>query len=160
MHVRPATPADTRGAAEVIATIAEEGTIAAEPPVDVEARAGTFLAMVEGEGRSALWVLDADGAVVGVAGLHETEDPRVRGIGMAILGEHRGRGGGRALLEALAESARAAGVERLVLEVWPENERAIGLYAAAGFEHRPGEEKRYPRRDGSERPALVMTREL
>jgi GNAT superfamily N-acetyltransferase len=45
----------------------------------------------------------------------------------------RGKGVGRAVLGALEESARAFGVERLVLETGVHQHAAIGLYSRAGF---------------------------
>jgi ribosomal protein S18 acetylase RimI-like enzyme len=48
--------------------------------------------------------------------------------------EVRGRGVGRALLSALIEDARAAGVENLVLDVRGNNHGAMALYEAMGFE--------------------------
>jgi GNAT superfamily N-acetyltransferase len=54
---------------------------------------------------------------------------------LAVVPEHRGRGVGRALLEAAAEAARRRGCVKLTLEVQEGNARARRLYAAAGFEH-------------------------
>ena len=48
----------------------------------------------------------------------------------------RGRGVGRRALELVAAQAAAVGVRVLLLEVSPENERAAGLYRAAGFADR------------------------
>lgn len=46
---------------------------------------------------------------------------------------HRGEGLARRLLEAAEQDARANDVRALHLVVRPENERAIGVYASAGF---------------------------
>ena len=46
----------------------------------------------------------------------------------------RGRGVGGALVDAVIAWARAAGYERLLLEVGDANEAAIQLYASRGFE--------------------------
>src|SRR5919202_1325332 len=108
MRVRPATVDDTQAMARVMAVVAEEGTIATEPPVDVEVRARRFADKIEGDGPGASWVLEDDGRVVGHAGT----DHRIEGVvsfGMAILPEARGRGGGRMLLDAIVEHARASG---------------------------------------------------
>ena len=48
--------------------------------------------------------------------------------------EVRGRGVGRALMSALIDDARAAGVENLVLDVRGNNYGAMSLYEAMGFE--------------------------
>ena len=75
---------------------------------------------------------------------------------MALLPEARGRGGGRALLEAMIEHAHATGSHKLELEVWPDNAPAIALYESAGFEVEGMRRDHYRRRDGSLRSALLM----
>lgn len=51
----------------------------------------------------------------------------------SVLPAHRGKGVGRALLQALETKARARGCVKLTLEVQENNKRARALYAAAGF---------------------------
>jgi ribosomal protein S18 acetylase RimI-like enzyme len=46
---------------------------------------------------------------------------------------HRGRGYGRGLMEAVEAQIREAGLERMELHVWVDNERAISLYRSLGF---------------------------
>ena len=142
-----------------MAAVAEEGSIATEPPVDIEARAQQFRETIEGEGPGALWVLEDGGQVVGNAGVQEA-GPGVLSLGMTILPEARGRGGGRALLEVIAEHARVSGAHKLELDVWPDNARAVRLYASAGFEVEGLRRAHYRRRDGSLRSALLMARLL
>ena len=67
--VREARLEDTDAIARVIATVADEGLIATEPPVDLAARAQAFRQMIEAEGPEALWVLEEDGCVIGNAGV-------------------------------------------------------------------------------------------
>ena len=154
--VREARLEDTDAIARVIAAVADEGLIATEPPVDLAARAQAFRRMIEAEGPEALWVLEEDGRVIGNAGVNETAAPGVLSLGMAILPEARGRGGGRALLEAIIQHARTSGAHKLELEVWPDNSPAIGLYTSAGFEEEGLRRDHYRRRDGSLRSALLM----
>jgi GNAT superfamily N-acetyltransferase len=52
---------------------------------------------------------------------------------LAVLAGWRGRGVGRALLEAVESAARASGCARLTLEVGDRNIRARRAYEAAGF---------------------------
>jgi ribosomal protein S18 acetylase RimI-like enzyme len=52
-----------------------------------------------------------------------------------VAHEHRRRGIGRTLLEQAVEWARANGIEKLELHVFPHNEPAIKLYEQFGFEH-------------------------
>ena len=52
---------------------------------------------------------------------------------LAVLPQHRGRGIGRALLEAAERHARAKGCCKLTLEVQDDNTRARNLYRRFGF---------------------------
>ena len=53
---------------------------------------------------------------------------------LAVLPAHRGQGVGRRLLEAVAAKGRALGCCKLTLEVLENNQRALRVYAAAGFQ--------------------------
>jgi putative acetyltransferase len=157
--VRRARLTDAEAMARVVAEVAEEGFLGSEAPVDVGARAERFRELIAGDGPEAAWLLEDGGAVVGNAALHA----RVSGVlslGMAILPVARGRGGGRALLEAAIEHARASGAHKLDLEVWVDNARAISLYASAGFEVEGLRRDHYRRRDGRLRSTLLMAHRL
>jgi ribosomal protein S18 acetylase RimI-like enzyme len=54
-------------------------------------------------------------------------------LGMGLLPDYRGRGLGRQLVARAVGAARQAGIERVELEVFASNERAIALYRAFGF---------------------------
>lgn len=98
--------------------------------------------------------------MVGSAGAHEAGVPGVLSLGMALLAEARGRDGGRTLLEAVLGHAGEHGTHKLDLEVWPENGRAIALYAAMGFVVEGLKAQPLRRRDGSLQSALLMARHL
>jgi RimJ/RimL family protein N-acetyltransferase len=160
MFVRKARVEDVEVMAEIMAAVAEEGMIGTEPPVDLTARAQRFRELIEGPEPTASWVLVDDAErIVGNAGAH-VRSPGVLSLGMAILPEARGRGGGRALLEAILGHAQACGAHKVELEVWIDNARAIALYASAGFEVEGLRRDHYRRRDGRLRSALVMARLL
>ncbi|MGH8745005.1 MAG: GNAT family N-acetyltransferase, partial [Burkholderiales bacterium] len=53
---------------------------------------------------------------------------------LVVRPDRRGWGIGRALLEHVAEQARANGVLRITLLTDPDNERAHALYRSLGFE--------------------------
>jgi RimJ/RimL family protein N-acetyltransferase len=157
--IRYARIEDVEAMALIMAAVAEEGLIGTEPPVDLVARAQRFRAAIESDGPGASWVLDDRGRVVGNAAVQE-RNPGVLYLGMAILSEARGQGGGRALLQAIIEHAQATRAHKLELEVWLDNARAIALYASAGFEVEGLRRAHYRRRDGSLRSALLMARLL
>lgn len=124
--VRPAEERDRRALAELFAAVASERDgIATEPPVDVAAWA-------------AKWGLD--GTVVAVADEEIVGELRVEPswfgygeIGMMVAARWRGRGVGSALVAAAIEWARAQGMHKLSLSVFPHNAAAIALYRKFGF---------------------------
>lgn len=56
--------------------------------------------------------------------------------GMGMIPERRGNRGGRVLMEAVLEQARARRLERVDLEVLEQNSPAIRIYESLGFETR------------------------
>ena len=83
-------------------------------------------------------VAELDGAIIGALGFENRHRVRERHrgeLGMTVAADWRGRGVGEALLAALIDWAEANPVvERLGLQVVPENEPAVGLYRKLGFE--------------------------
>ncbi len=124
--IRPARDEDRLALAVLFAAVAEERSgIAAEPPVDVDARAAAQ---------------SLDGALAAAAGddiigwLHLEQTPFGFGeIGMLVASEWRGRGVGSALLEAAIERARERGMHKLSLSVFAHN--TVGALGRA-FTHR------------------------
>lgn len=126
VEIRPARDDDRRELAELFAAVAEERDgIAAEPPVDVDVWAARFhldgmFAAVDG------------GRIVGT--LHIDRTPFGFGeIGMFVAADCRDRGVGSALIAAAVDWAREQGLHKLVLGVFPHNDRAIALYRKFGF---------------------------
>jgi RimJ/RimL family protein N-acetyltransferase len=159
MTVRRASREDADACAAVMAVIAEEGRwILTEAPFDVAEWALGMQARDD-----PVWVLlsDDDGRILGHLGLHAV--PRAPGVvtlGMGLLPEARGRGGGSALLDAALAHAAADGVHRVELEVFPENARAIGLYVKHGFVVEGLKREHWLRKDGTRRDSLLMARLL
>ena len=108
-----------------------------------------------------LVALDGD-RIVGRLSLARDPHPastHVADLGMMVAASHRRRGIGRRLLEAAVAWARAGGVEKLELHVFPWNEPAIRLYEDFGFE-REGLRRRHYLRDGVAVDALLMAYHL
>jgi ribosomal-protein-alanine N-acetyltransferase len=103
---------------------------------------------------SLLAACDRD-ALVGFA-LMEFGDPRARLVLMAVRPAHRRRGIGRRLLEWHIESALAAGIESVHLELRAGNDAARRFYRALGF----GETILVPRYYNGTEGALRMVRVL
>ena len=156
MIVRRAHHDDLDAIARGYAAVAAEGFLGGQPPIDLEDRIERFRELIECGDPAALWVLeDEHGEVVGHAATEESVTG-VMSLGMAILAPARGRGGGRALLAAAQEHARACGAHKISLEVWTDNARAIALDASAGFEVEGLRRDHYRRRDGRLRSTLLM----
>jgi RimJ/RimL family protein N-acetyltransferase len=105
-----------------------------EPP-PLESTRDFVRALIAGGG-VALVAVDAARRVVGWCDVQRFRRDGFRHcgrLGMGLLPEARGRGIGRALAFAAVEAARAQGIERVELEVFASNTRAIALYDGLGF---------------------------
>jgi putative acetyltransferase len=157
MKVRPATLEDCEPIARGMAVVVEEGRwLATEPPVQIDDLVEKFRTSVEWDDHF-LFVLEEGGELIGSLGLHPSQTDGVLAVGMWVLPAWRGRGGGRMLIEA-ALAARPADAHKIELEVFPDNEAAIGLYRSLGFEQEGLRRDHYRRRDGSLRSAVIMAR--
>jgi putative acetyltransferase len=132
MRIRNGTDADAAAAAAVVRRVLDEHGLPFEPrhlDADVLAPASSYRA-----GGGAFFVaVDAAGRVVGTAGLLRTGPGAGEVRRVFLLPEARGRGVGRALLEAVLDAARARGMRRLTLTTRHRYDRAILLYERAGF---------------------------
>lgn len=126
MEIRLAQDADRRPLALLFAAVAEERDgIAAEPPVDVERRTASW-------DLERTFVAEAAGDVVGLIFVIESAFGFGE-IGMMVAADWRGRGVGTALVAAAIDWARARGLHKLTLSVFPQNEAAIALYRKFEF---------------------------
>ncbi|NMA98533.1 MAG: ribosomal protein S18-alanine N-acetyltransferase [Phyllobacteriaceae bacterium] len=79
---------------------------------------------------------------------------------IAVDPKARGKGIGRALLDAVFADLMMSPARRMFLEVDEQNLSAIRLYRHLGFETISTRKGYYPRPDGSAATALVMARDL
>lgn len=105
------------------------------------------------------WVLRVDGALAGFSVAMPTPDD-VHLLVIAVSPDHRRRGLGTSLLNQVYELARAQGVDRVLLEVRPSNERALAFYQKLGFKQIGVRKGYYPAGKGMREDALVFGREL
>jgi putative acetyltransferase len=157
MRVREATIDDCDALAEGMKVVVDERRwLATESTTTTEELAERFRHSVAAADHF-LFVLEEDSETIGSLGMHPSHAKGVLAMGMWILPPWRGRGGGRLLMEA-ALAARPPGIHKIELEVFPDNEPAIGLYRSFGFEEEGLRRDHHRRLDGSLRSALLMAR--
>ena len=133
--IRPIEPRDDAAIASVIRTVMPE--FGADGPGfaihDTEVGA---MSTAYARPRAAYFVIEADGAVLGGAGVApldggEADVCELRK--MYFLPALRGRGAGRAVIARCLETARALGFRRCYLETLTGMDAAQSLYLASGF---------------------------
>ena len=106
-------------------------------------------------------VARSDGGVLGWAALSAYSDrcayTGVAEVSVYVAEGARGRGVGRTLLEALIESAEAAGIWTLQAGVFPENLASLNLHRACGFRV-VGVRERIGQLDGEWRDVVLLER--
>ena len=160
-------------AVRIVPTTTEAHVAGFNRCVDVVARERRYIGLVTGPPLAAsaafvrhvvdgggvhLVALDSDDTVVGWCDItrHDREGFRHAGrLGMGLLPSARGHGFGRRLAEAAIEAARAKGFERVELEVFGSNARAIALYERLGFV-REGVRRRAWKLDGAYDDDVLM----
>jgi RimJ/RimL family protein N-acetyltransferase len=130
--------------------VADEGRwLATGPDADPAELEERFVAAIR-DGH-AVFAAEEHGRIVGCLGLHPSGVDGVLALGMWLLPEARGRGGGRALMETAMARARKGDAHKVELEVYP------ALYSAMGFEIDGVRRNHYRRADGTLRSAVIMS---
>jgi len=121
-----------------------------------------FLRAVRHSRDAAVFVAETADGIVGrlsVARDPHPASPHVADLGLMVAKRHRRLGVGRALMEQAVDWARAAGVTKLELHVFPHNLAALRLYESMGFE-REGYRKGHYIRGGTLVDAVLMAYEV
>jgi L-amino acid N-acyltransferase YncA len=158
MVIRPAQPGD----AEVVAAIYNHGIAERQATFETRPRRPHEVAAWLEEGRPFL-VAEDGGEILGFARV----SPYSVRKAYAGVGEHgvyvappaRGRGLGKALLDALAGAAEAAGYHKLTSRVFTTNAASLALHRAAGFTE-VGIQCRHGRLDGEWKDTVLVERLL
>ncbi|MES2305235.1 MAG: N-acetyltransferase [Gemmatimonadota bacterium] len=110
-----------------------EHAFASDLVAEALARPGVVVLLVEGD----------DGTLIGYAHTATGDAPFPDGVGGSratgierfyLDGRWHGRGIADALMTACCDTARAAGADRIYLQVWQEAPRPIAFYRKSGFE--------------------------
>jgi RimJ/RimL family protein N-acetyltransferase len=163
--VRPAEPRDASALTELGDAVSAEpeGWLATSNGWRSATDERRYLRAVRRYPHAAVLVAETeDGRVVGRLSIARDQHPasrHVADVGLMVDAAHRRRGIGRALLESGVEWARAAGIKKLELHVFPWNEAAIALYERFGFVREGFRRNHYARGDELV-DAILMAYEL
>jgi RimJ/RimL family protein N-acetyltransferase len=154
--LRRATPDDYAVWYELRVAVAGEGVwIGAELPVVRDGAA--FAARLE---RPDVAVILAEENDVLVGTIAMEVGGGIASFAMWVLATARGRGIGRALLDACVAWSADVGAHKITLEVWPHNGAAMALYRSAGFEIEGRKRRHYRRRNGQLWDSVLMAKIL
>jgi ribosomal protein S18 acetylase RimI-like enzyme len=155
--VRPAAPADADALARLGRAVAGE----AEGWLTYDRSSSDERRNVKGVRRdpnAAVFVAETPAGVVGRISIARDGNPHshhVAELGLMVAGAARRRGIGSALMQEAVKWARAAGVTKVELHVFPHNEPAIALYRKLGFAEE-GRRLRHYRVEGGYVDAILM----
>jgi GNAT superfamily N-acetyltransferase/SAM-dependent methyltransferase len=161
MAVRRAVPDEWEALRELRLAALRESPDAFGSTFERDARAdeATWRGWITGEGWDGpvvTFIAEEGGRPFGMATAYRPDDEpaTVWLFAMWVRSEHRGRGIGRALVEAVVDHARSLGAEVVMLRVTEGNVAATGLYASCGFISTPDPPE--PLRDGSSHTTRAM----
>jgi GNAT superfamily N-acetyltransferase len=84
-----------------------------------------------------IWMAEADGKIVGSAGLMKEHEGMYELVKMAVTADYQGKGISKLLIDTCLAKAREIGAKKLSLFSNHQLQRAIGLYQKYGFRHVP-----------------------
>ena len=82
-----------------------------------------------------IWMAEADGKIVGSAGLMKEHEGVYELVKMAVTTDYQGKGISKLLIDTCLAKAREIGAKKLTLFSNHQLQRAIGLYERHGFRH-------------------------
>jgi RimJ/RimL family protein N-acetyltransferase len=159
--VRPAAPADAEALVRLGRAVAAEDELWLtydRSPSDERRNVKS----ARRDPNAAVFVAETPEGVVGrisVARDHNPYSHHVAELGLMVTVNERRRGIGTALMEEAEKWARASGVTKLELHVFPHNAPAIALYRKLGF-HEEGHRQGHYRVAGGYVDAILMAKSL
>ncbi|MGI8615302.1 MAG: GNAT family N-acetyltransferase [Actinomycetota bacterium] len=135
LEIRTAEPRDARAFLEHWTAIVEEERFVRSEEVQVSARGYRRRFRQRSDLETNLLAFEG-GRLVGHVTVQRERHPvtrHVASLAIAVAADARGRGIGSRLMVEAVEWSTQAGVEKLVLSVYPHNDAAISLYRRFGF---------------------------
>jgi ribosomal protein S18 acetylase RimI-like enzyme len=135
LEIRPAEPADARAFLEFWSEIVAEERFVRTEEVTTPVRAYRRRFRRRSDLETDMLAFEG-GRLVGHVTVQRERHPvthHVASLSIAVAADARGRGIGRRLMDEAIAWATRAGIEKLVLSVYPHNEAAIALYRRCGF---------------------------
>lgn len=148
LHVEPAETQD----AQRLAQLHQQGFFRGWPVAD-------FIGFLADPATPAYIACDARRRIAGFALIRLVSDESEL-LTIAVDPKWRGKGVGRALLDAVFADLMMSSARKMFLEVDAENRPAIKLYEKLGFSTISSRKGYYAKPDGSAATALVMARDL
>jgi len=136
VSIRPARASDARAFLRFWGAVVKEGRFVRSERVTHPLRVYRRRFARAPSDREAEFLAMAGDRVVGHLFIQREPHPvsrHVATLAVAVAADHRGRGVGGALMTEAFGWARSAGVEKLVLSVYPHNTGAVALYRKFGF---------------------------
>ena len=150
--VRAASPSDAYALVELAESVGREDGrwILGTGPWRSVSDERRYLRSIHRHPDAAVYVAEDEGAIVGRLSLSRDPHPasrHVADLGLMVAESHRRQGVGTMLLDQAVAWARASGIAKLELHVFPWNEPALGLYESFGFEREGFRRRHYERGD-------------
>ena len=162
--VRHATPGDAEAVAALGRAVGseKEGWLITEGSWRTPSDERRYLKSLRRYPHAAVFVAETSEGIIGRLSIARDAHPasyHVADLGLMVAQERRRQGVGTALMGEAIKWARASGVRKLELHVFPHNEAAIGLYEKLGF-RREGYRQGHYRRGKEYVDAILMALDL
>jgi putative acetyltransferase len=162
--VRAAEPGDAPALVELARSVTAEpeGWLLSEDGWRSVPEERRYLRALRRYAGAVVLLAEEEGSVVGRVSASRDTHPaseHVADVGLMVAAAHRRRGVGTALMLSVEDWARAAGLRKLELHVFPHNGPAIALYERLGYE-REGLRRAQYRRGGELVDAVLMAKLL
>ncbi len=135
MTIRPAQVEEAEAFVALRERVAAEGRWINEPhsPEELPNLVERVRNHIQDDACLVLVAIDEDSAIVGELALWQHSPGAAHNVGLQLDSQARGQDLGTRLLKEAISWAKANGVHKISLEVWPHNTSTIKLYRKAGF---------------------------